>query len=238
MLFRKIKKLFAILKGDTEHLYKGSVKIEKRWYGNEYGGFYAAPQFLNEKSIVYSFGIGEDVSFDCSLITNHGCQVFGFDPTPKSIQWIKDHILDFPSNFHFYEYGIADKSCKVDFFLPNKSSHVSGSFVEQVNVNIDQKIQVDMRSLRDITVDLGHKVIDILKMDIEGAEYVVLNNILSDKIRINQILIEFHDRFFSDGKERTKTAIAELKKKGYHVFGVSDSLEEISFIHISLLNKF
>src|SRR5690554_1691728 len=38
---------------------------------------------------------------------------------------------------------------------------------------------------------LGHKHIDVLKMDIEGAEYDVIENILSAQLPITQILIEF-----------------------------------------------
>ena len=52
---------------------------------NQLWGFYLNPEFINEKSIIYSFGIGEDISFDLSLIKEFDCNVFGFDFTPKSI---------------------------------------------------------------------------------------------------------------------------------------------------------
>ena len=40
-----------------------------------------------------------------------------------------------------------------------------------------------------------HKKIAFLKMDIEGSEYDVLENIVKSNLFIGQILIEFHDRF-------------------------------------------
>ena len=123
----------------------------------------------------------------------------------------------------------------VNFYLPKNSNNVSGSFIDQKNVNKDEKINVRMKSLSDICYELGHKKIDVLKMDIEGAEYIVIESILNSKIKICQILVEFHDRFFPDGKERTKKTISLLKSNGYSVFGVSNSLEEISFIHKSVL---
>jgi hypothetical protein len=125
----------------------------------------------------------------------------------------------------------------VDFYLPRNEAHVSGSFVSQNNVNEKQKVTVEMKSLADIMTMLGHRRIEILKMDIEGAEYQVLADILNANVSIDQILIEFHDRFFEDGIERTKQAISDLQRAGFEIFGVSDSLEEISFIHKRCLQK-
>ena len=47
---------------------------------------------LNSKSVVYSIGIGTDASFDLELINTFNCEIYGFDPTPKSIRWVKKNI--------------------------------------------------------------------------------------------------------------------------------------------------
>lgn len=233
MIKSKVKRLLRLLTGQLSHLRK-TVKINKKWYGNNYGGFYVHPELLNQDSIIYSLGIGEDISFDSAVIKKHNCFVFGFDPTPKSINWVKlNQVL--PSKFLFYEYGIADRSGMVDFFLPKNIEHVSGSFVKQHNVTDKQKISVEMKCWNDIVKNFGHKQIDLLKMDIEGAEYNVLDSILESSVPIKQILIEFHDRMFDDGKLKTKNAIQKLKNKGYEIFGVSDTFEEISFIQTEFL---
>jgi FkbM family methyltransferase len=224
----RTKRLVLILTGKVGYLKKG-VKCKSIWYGNHYGGFYACPDFLDENSIVYSFGIGEDISFDSAMIKNHNCRVFGFDPTPKSIIWVKNQNL--PAGFEFYEYGISNASGFVDFYLPKNPAHVSGSFTIQNNVNDKERVVVEMKSLKDILGELKHKHIDVLKMDIEGAEYDVIENILNDKISITQILIEFHDRFFDHGELKSKRVIEQLKNNGYEIFAVSDSFEEISFIN-------
>lgn len=77
---------------------------------------------------------------------------------------------------------------------------------------------------------LGHNQIDILKMDIEGAEYEVIQYLVENKVSINQILIEFHHRFDNIGVEKTKAAIKALAILGYKIFDVSASGEEFSFI--------
>jgi FkbM family methyltransferase len=224
----KIKKSLFLITGKVGHL-KRTIKCSHKWYGNAYGGFSVHPEILGKNSIVYSFGIGEDVSFDNEVIKNHDSQVFGFDPTPKSKNWIKSQKLY--EKFHFYEFGISDKSGVFDFYLPKNPNFVSGSVVTQKNVDTMNKVSVELKSLEDIMNELGHKHIDVLKMDIEGSEYDVIDSILKAKLSITQILIEFHDRFFKDGKLKTKQAIEKLKNYGYEIFAVSDSFEEVSFIN-------
>jgi len=229
---RGIKNFILKITGQVSHL-KKTIKCKHVWYGNTYGGFYLFPDLLDKDSIVYSFGIGEDISFDNAVIQSHDSHVFGFDPTPKSINWIGNQKMH--KKFHFYEYGISSKSEFVDFYLPKITEHVSGSIIMQENVDTMNKVNVEMKSLEDIASALGHQHIDVLKMDIEGSEYDVIDNILSTGISIHQILIEFHDRFFEDGKEKTKRAIKEMQRYGYEIFAVSDSLEEVSFIKKSVL---
>jgi FkbM family methyltransferase len=220
----------AMFKAKPEHL-RPSIKMQKHWYGNDYGGFYACPNKIGKSSIVYSFGIGEDISFDRDIISNHGCSVYGFDPTPKSINWIQNNSNSIPSNFTFLNYGISDIDGDFEFFLPKNINHVSGSLITQSNVDEEQMIIVKMKSLATIMRDLNHSKVDLIKMDIEGAEYKVLNNLLESCQYIGQILIEFHDRFFDDGIEKTKIAIELLRESGFEIFAVSDSLEEVSFIN-------
>ncbi|MDM8553314.1 FkbM family methyltransferase [Desulfococcaceae bacterium HSG7] len=226
----KIRKFFLLSSGQFKYL-RITVSVNKKWYGNQYGGFYVCPDLLDQNSIVYSFGIGEDVSFDVLMIKNHNCRVFGFDPTPKSINWVKKQSDTLSSNFIFYEYGIGEKCGIVDFFLPKNNKHVSGSFVIQKYVDDNQTITVELKSFAVITDELGHNQIDVLKMDIEGGEYTVLEGILNSPIQINQILVEFHDRFFEDGKLKTINCINILHSYGYEIFAISDTFEEISFIY-------
>jgi hypothetical protein len=74
-----------------------------------------------------------------------------------------------------------------------------------------ESIVVKMKSLADIMQFLGHKKIDVLKMDIEGLEYEIIESIVNSDIKIVQILIEFHDRFFPYGKQKSQIAVKKLK---------------------------
>ena len=93
-----------------------------------------------------------------------------------------------------------------------------------------------MKAFGDVVKMLKHSKIDVLKMDIEGSEYDVIDDILDYDIEITQIVIEFHERFFSNGKEKSIKLIKSMNKKGYKIFAVSKSYQEISFIKKSSCN--
>ncbi|WP_400075806.1 FkbM family methyltransferase [Winogradskyella sp. R77965] len=231
---RFLKKKLVIILKNKKHL-KHSVKCKKKWHGNQYGGFYINPDIMNKDTIVYSFGIGEDISFDLSIIEHYGCKVFGFDPTPKSIKWIKDKTL--PKEFSFNSYGIGNNNDEVDFFLPLNEDFVSGSIFNRRELDPKNRLKVQLKNIRTIAEELKHNHVNVLKMDIEGSEYEVIESLFEVDLNFEQILIEFHDRFFKDGVRRSKNAISFLNSKGYEIFAISDNFEEISFINKSTLNN-
>lgn len=203
-------------------------KREKQWYGNGYGGFYVDPTLVPDQAIVYSFGIGEDISFDKAIISKHGCKVYGFDPTPKSINYVKNN--ETPESFYFHPYGIGERTEMVTFHLPKNKDHVSGSVYDHKLVDEHNSVEVLLKEFNEIVSEMGHDHIDVLKMDIEGSEYVVMEGILKSGIPIKQILVETHERFFEDGKEKGKKFFKQLHDHGYRIFAISDTYQEISLV--------
>lgn len=211
---------------NVKHLLPKS-NISKQWYGNSYGGFYVHPDLLNDKSIVYSFGIGKDMSFDLTILKNHRCSVFAFDPTPNSIQWVSRQKPD--SNLRFFPIGISTYDGLTVFNIPSNKKRISGSVLSLSDQEFTQ-IQVEMKTLSTIMKELEHEEIDLLKLDIEGAEYEVIPQILNSKIHPKQFIIEFHDRMLQSDDKNSQKTVELMEHHGYKVFANSISYEEISFI--------
>ena len=209
---------------------KVNLRISKNWFGSEYGGFYLHSQILNQKSIIYSLGVGLDITFDSEVINLLNCKVFAFDPTPKSINWVKDNVLI--KNFIFSPYGISKSYGRKKFYKPNNKNHISGSLFSSNVVNKNDYWNLDFKSLIGAMNENDHKKINVLKMDVEGAEYEIIEHIKENNIQIDQILVEFHSLIIENGVTKTKKAIQTLYEMGYKCYGISDSLQEYSFIKL------
>lgn len=227
-LYHKFLLLPKVLKG-KETYFKNNCRRKTIRLGKGLNAWTITPNQLNKNSVVYSFGIGKDISFDLAIIKNFNCTVHAFDPTPKSIEWVKQQHL--PNNFFVHAVGLAAYNGKATFFPPENDSHISASIIKK-SENKKGAYEVEVRSLGDLMHKHKHDHIDLLKMDIEGAEYDVIDNIIEQKINIKQLLIEFHHRFDGIGILKTIASVNKLRKAGYGLFHVSDIGEEFSFIRL------
>ena len=224
MIYRFLR-ILKVIRGKDFYVFP-DIRISKKTYGNKNASWTIHPDVISEKSIVYSFGVGNEISFDLSMIEKYDVTINAFDPTPKSVLWLKSQSL--PQKFIFHQKGLASYDGKAEFALPENPNHVSASIL---NKNSSQGVFVaEVMKLETIMHELGHNKIDLLKMDIEGAEYDVIDSIIESKLDIGQILIEFHHRFENVGISKSKNAIKKLKNAGYLIFDVSETGEEISFI--------
>jgi FkbM family methyltransferase len=203
------------------------TRIPHERFGSDYGGWNVVTDTIHSGSVIYSFGIGHDVSFDVQMMQRFGVTIHGFDPTPGSIAWVENNRL--PEQFVLHRYGLAAADGDVTFYPPENPDHISHSMLEKAATSA-QAITVPVKCLKTIMTELGHDSVDVLKMDIEGAEYQVLESLLESEIRPHQILVEFHHRFTGAGIGTTRQAVARLKKAGYRLFCVSRSVEEFCFI--------
>lgn len=221
-----IRKLKYIIQG--KYIIVNQIKKDKQWVGNSYGGFYIANDSLSNNSIVYSIGTGEDISFDLDIIKKYNCKIFAFDPTPKSINWVNKNVSN--KKFNFSPIGISkDKGLKF-FYLPKDSKHVSGSLEKISSVNESNAIELNFDTLKNQMKKNNHQKIDLLKMDIEGSEYDIIDYIIAYEIEIDQILVEFHPHLVRNGRKKTKSSINKLESFGYKCFARSNSFLEYSFI--------
>jgi len=199
-------------------------KVEKISLGNDGASWSVCTAGLTETSVVYSMGVGEEVSFELELIRRFALQVHAFDPTPRSIQWVKKQAIPEKLVFHSFGLGKVDGCCQ--FSPPVDPTHVSYTMLPR---KTGPMIEAPVYRLATIMKILGHSKISLLKMDIEGAEYDVISDVLSSGIRPEQMLVEFHHRWPEIGIEETRNAIEKLNHAGYTIFDVSASGEEYSF---------
>jgi FkbM family methyltransferase len=205
-----------------------ALRCRSEFLGSAYGGWAVCPDGLDAASVVYSFGIGTDVSFDLGLIARFGCRVHAFDPTPRALGWLRQQAL--PEALVVHPVGLAGHDGELRVAPPPDPGHVSFSSLRAAAPVDGGATRIPVRRLRTLATELGHARIDLLKMDIEGSEYDALADLLHSGPPVGQILVEFHHRLHPRGAAVTREAVRRLRVHGFELFAVSARHEEFSFI--------
>jgi FkbM family methyltransferase len=163
-----------------------------------------------EKCVVYDFGIRQQPHFGEALARDYGCEVHAFDPSPITLSWIKSADVSKLPNYHFHPYGGGGVDGNVTLFeywdwdqisiikLPNqllKEHTDGGKGPDRVNWQPpQQKIQIPVKTIPTIMKELGHDFVTILKVDIEGSEFLMLQDLLDQTgcPPIDQLTLEWH----------------------------------------------
>jgi FkbM family methyltransferase len=185
---------------------------------------------LHASSIIYSFGVGDNVAWDRAMIDRLGCTVLAFDPTPASIAWVRSQSL--PSQFVFHDLGLSNFDGELPFYPPRKvgSTHYSqehrgGLFDRQ------QPVLGQVRRLATIMHSLGHERLDVLKLDIEGSEFEAIPDILASGIEVGQLLVEIHYHFRSRSFRAGMDLVRQIKESGMDCVSVSPRGFEFTFVN-------
>ena len=223
--FRGVKRWIKARAG-LDVFVRPQVSVPLVSLGQGAGSWAVWPEHLGRESVLYSFGVGRDISFERAMIDRYGLTVHAFDPTPLALGWAKSQQL--PERFYLHELGLAAYDGSAWFQPPTKLKFESFSMVRRSGLGA--VIEAPVRRLQTLAEMLGHIRVDVLKMDIEGAEYEVLRDILAGRIGIGQILVEFHHRWKEVGPAQTRQAIASLEAAGYLVAAVSSGGTEYTFV--------
>ena len=210
-------------------------------FGTNYGGFYYPSNLmgLNENSIIYCVGAGEDITHDIEIANKLNCKVYIFDPTPRAIEhvkYVKDVFNNIKSpisnnrygggdpnywnillnnkinsdNIILKEYGLFTEDSTLKFYKPSNPDFVSHSLVH--GMKSDDYLIVNVKSLNTIMKELNHNTIDLLKIDIEGCECDVIDKMLDDKIFPKYLSVDFDLGWTGEKIRDTNRCIETIKK--------------------------
>jgi FkbM family methyltransferase len=169
------------------------------------------------------------------VVEYQGRNILLVEPVPYNYEILDLEYKDDPKII-ICKNAIIDKS-KKDFFYYVKKESITklgkhwasqiGSFdknhiLNHKNKRFDIKeddietIQIEFITFDDLIQKYSIKSIDKLQIDVEGAEYKIMNSINFQKIEINKILFEskHFDGTFIEGK-KLKAIEEKLKSNGY-----------------------
>ena len=204
--------------------------------GSEHASYFVDPTLISSDSIVYSAGVGKDISFDRDLAARWNVCIEAFDPTPRVRTWLETQPL--PRHFRFHPVGLAERDGEANFHLPLEPQWISHSAVSSSGFR-QESVALPVRRLSSVLADLGHlgRRIGLLKLDIEGAEYAVIEEMLREGIVPEQLLVEFHHRFLPGGIAKTRQALGLLRSAELQIAHVCPRFEVFTFVATDALAR-
>ena len=156
--------------------------------GSSECGWVVPTRFLVPSAVCYCAGAGEDISFDLALADSYAAEVVTIDPTPRAITHAERQIKGRP-NMRLLPVGLWKEDATLRFYSPRDPKHVSHSIVNLQGT--DSYFEARCLRVSSVMRLLGHPKVTFLKLDIEGAQFAVLEDVLAERIPIDVICVEF-----------------------------------------------
>jgi FkbM family methyltransferase len=159
-----------------------------RWAPN-----YAVLPSIPRNASVVDVGVGDYPDFGQELAQVFGARCLLVDPTRKHSTVLQE-LCDRHQNFEYLCAALGAASGRMRFFESRRD--VSGSLLAS-HRNIArgdvEAYDVSVVTIDDLIQRVGGRI-DVLKMDVEGAEFEVIEKASPDALsRIGQLVVEFHD---------------------------------------------
>ena len=140
-------------------------------------------------------------------------KIYAFEPHPDNVKRIKEITESFKEDISIFPVAISDKDGLTRLYL--RDSPASYSIYKKTTDG--HYIEVPTKTLTTIVEELSLTNIDILKFDIEGAEFQAFSNFPFDKVKI--IIGEVHPdlRPQNSAIPSTQALIDIFRKLGFNI---------------------
>ncbi|MFL2893214.1 MAG: hypothetical protein ACJZ4U_00050 [Candidatus Pelagibacter sp.] len=180
------------------------------------GGYIIDKRIINNIQNILTLGLSDDWRFERDFQKyNNKCKVYAYDHTVNNDFWIKrfkKDIIDFLKLKKLRPTKIVDifKYLEYKNFFKNNNIHIIKKIVNEIKNNNEIKFEDTIKKLENV----------LLKIDIEGDEYKILDSITKEEGKILCLVIEFHEI------SKNVSKIIKFKKK----------LTSLKLIHIHANN--
>lgn len=232
-LLEHVSKMQEQLKGQQNLLYDIN-----RLNSSMGGGFYSFSYLLNRAFVAFKYhkifydfylrsqngeelvfvdgGVHNGVFSDIALACGGIC--YGFEPNVYLCAFLKNLYKDNPK-FILHQEAIFTQNGKTIFYDFDEDIVSQGaSIVDSKALPQKKGYEVKMIDFAQFIKDLvkKHGRIALIKLDIEGAEFDVLDALIEQNLHenIEYIMAETHERMFDNPKEKIETLQKKITSKG------------------------
>ena len=176
--------------------------------------------YLNEKSIVLD--VGANVGRFTSIFARYNCKVYSFEPTKVTFNILSNRFKNI-ENVILKNNACWINNSKIKLYHHELSnfneiywSDGNSLLADKTNVLKDNYEEVDAINLSEFIFEItGKQQIDLIKMDVEGAEVELINHIIDTGAinKVNYLICETHEKknkFLLEGTNLLKEKVKNL----------------------------
>jgi FkbM family methyltransferase len=159
---------------------------------------------LNENSIVFDLG-GYKGEFASDIFCKYDCKIYIFEPIKEFYDIIAERFSN-NKKIRVFHFGLSSKDEIANISLTDNSSSV---FIESENAQ-----NIELQSITNFLNENFITHVDLIKINIEGGEYQVLESLIENNaISIfKNIQVQFHDFIIPNAKARMNGIQNKLAK--------------------------
>lgn len=196
--------------------------IKKAWQEaeeNSFNNFITSEMYsqVNENSICID--CGANVGTIAGAFANKGATVYAFEPNPECFEELAKKFKG-NSKIHLFQKGVLDRASTMKLYKSiyhNDDtlffSQSSSLYSSKNNIDSREYFEVECIDLIDFIKNLNQNIM-ILKIDVEGAEFQILEKLINEKVyeKIKYILVETHDETIPEIKKIASKVRNEIKE--------------------------
>lgn len=186
------------------------VGVQFEFLGTEYGGWWVAPTLLDDRSSVWAVGVGADVSFERAILDKtQAREVRSFDPYPLFGELAARELAD-DARWSFHGCAITPIDGPVQ--MQGRQDLEKGAVSAVAGLHRGETFERPGRSLLSLMQELGTSSVELLKLDVEGLEYELLENLELGSLGVQQLGVELHH---NGGVRAARRLVRRLRDAGY-----------------------
>jgi FkbM family methyltransferase len=177
--------------------------------GTFYGGWIVPGELIQPGWICYCVGAGGDVSFDLALVQRYGALSRSFEPVQQYVEAALqqgDGVEGFTA--HQAAITTSDGPLRMGITHDPRSQSVSSAGLYEAR----DFIELPGRTLPSLMAELGDPRIDLLKLDVEGAEYELMPTLDLSQLGVKVLAIQLHHTGTIADARRI---VSSLREQGY-----------------------
>jgi len=181
-------------------------EVLNKWFADRGDATHRLNYDLTENSTVLDVG-GYHGDWAANIYNKYKSKVHVFEPVKKFYNQI-DKRFEANPKVDVYEFGLSNNDSEVEIFMSNDASSTFRG---------TDGVMIQMKSLPEFLVAEDIEFVDLVKINIEGGEYDLLDDVIEKGIqdKFGNIQVQFHK--FVDGCEPRRAKIREELAKTHRL---------------------